>query len=80
MALARHWEYRSIRRYVEVDGDNLRAAVERLADRGCHPDAALVDSLLKAVENQEGHQAQSASVLGRRRRKHIGGGSGNRRR
>jgi len=55
MALARHWEYRSIRRYVEVDGDNLRAAVERLADRGCHPDAALVDSLLKAVENQEGN-------------------------
>jgi hypothetical protein len=23
--------------------------------RGCHPDAALVDSLLKAVENQEGN-------------------------
>jgi hypothetical protein len=29
--------------------------VERLADRGCHPDAGLVDSLLKAVENQEGN-------------------------
>jgi len=40
---------------VQVAGDNLRAVVERLADRGCYPDAGLVDSLLKAVENQGGN-------------------------
>ena len=45
MTLARHRDYRTTRRYVRVDGDHLRAAVERLADRGCHPGAALVDSL-----------------------------------
>ena len=30
MALARHRDYRTTRRYVQVDGDHLRAAVERL--------------------------------------------------
>ena len=52
MALARHRDYRTTRRYVQVDGDHLRAAVERLADRGCQPEAALVDSLLASVKNE----------------------------
>lgn len=30
MALARHRDYRTTRRYVQVDADHLRAAVERL--------------------------------------------------
>jgi integrase len=54
MALARHRDYRTTRRYVQVDGDHLRAAVERLADRGCQPEAALVDSLLASVKNERG--------------------------
>ncbi|MEK7221463.1 MAG: hypothetical protein AAB253_09755, partial [candidate division NC10 bacterium] len=37
MALARHRDYRTTRRYVQVDGEHLRAAVERLAEPGCHP-------------------------------------------
>lgn len=32
--------------------DNLRAAVERLADRGCDPAPVLVDSLLDSVKNK----------------------------
>lgn len=49
MALARHRDYRTTRRYVQVDGEHLRAAVEKLADHGCQPEAALVDSLLASV-------------------------------
>ena len=45
MVMARYRDYRTTRRYTQVDGKNLRAAVERLADRGCHPGAALVDCL-----------------------------------
>ena len=44
MALARH--------YVQVDGDHLGAAVERLTEQGCQPDAALVNSLLASVKNE----------------------------
>jgi integrase len=54
MALARHRDYRTTRRYVQVDGDHLRAAVERRADRGCQPEAALVHSLLASVKNERG--------------------------
>jgi hypothetical protein len=52
MPLARHRDYRTTRRYVQVDGAHLRAAVERLTDRGYHSDAALVDSLLASVKSQ----------------------------
>lgn len=52
MALARHRDYRTTRRYVQVDGDHLRAAVERLAEPGCHPATALVDSLLASVKSE----------------------------
>jgi hypothetical protein len=51
-ALARHRDYRTTRRYVQVDGDHLRAAVERLAEGGCHSDAVLVDSLLASVKDE----------------------------
>jgi len=37
MTLARHRDYRTTGRYVRVDGDHLRAAVERLADPGLPP-------------------------------------------
>jgi hypothetical protein len=37
MTLARHRDYRTTRRYVRVEGDHLRAAVERLADPGLPP-------------------------------------------
>ena len=52
MALARHRDYRTTRRYVQVDGDHLRAAVERLTEPGCHPATALVDSLLASVKSE----------------------------
>ena len=52
MALARHRDYRTTRRCVQVDGDHLRAAVERLTEHGCQPEAGLVDSLLRSVKNQ----------------------------
>ena len=70
MTLARHRDYRTTRRYVRVDGDHLRAAVERLADRGCHPDATLVDSLLASVENPEdtgGASPLCCNIVTRRR-------------
>jgi len=51
MALARHRDYRTTRRYVQVDGDHLRAAVGRLTEHGCQPDATLIDSLLDSVKN-----------------------------
>jgi integrase len=37
MALARHRDYRTTRRYVQVDGSHLRAAVERLATEELSP-------------------------------------------
>ena len=43
MALARHRDYRTTRRYVRVDGAHLRAAVERLAGFGCFVDPAMAD-------------------------------------
>jgi len=52
MALARHRDYRTTRRYVQVDGDHLGAAVERLTEQGCQPDAALVNSLLASVKKE----------------------------
>ncbi len=57
MALARHRDYRTTRRYVQVDGDHLRAAVERLTEHrltehSCQPDAALVNSLLASVKKE----------------------------
>lgn len=52
MALARHRDYRTMRRCVRVDGDHLRAAVERLTEHGCQPDATLIDSLLASVKNE----------------------------
>ena len=52
MALARHRDCRTIRRHVQVAGDNLRAAVERLTEPGCHPAMALVDSLLASVKSE----------------------------
>ena len=55
MTLARHRDYRTTLPYVWVDGDHLRAAVERLTERGCHPEVALVDSLLASVESERGH-------------------------
>jgi hypothetical protein len=51
MALARHRDYRTTRRCVQVDGDHLRAAVGRLTEHGCQPDATLIDSLLDSVKN-----------------------------
>jgi integrase len=54
MALARHRDYRTTRRYVQVDGDHLRAAVERLAKPDCHRPPTLVDSLLISAINPEG--------------------------
>ena len=38
MALARHRDYRTTRRYVRVDGAHLREAVERLAEAGNSPE------------------------------------------
>lgn len=52
MALARHRDYRTTRRYVQVDGSHLRAAVERLTEPGCHPATALVDSLLASAKSE----------------------------
>lgn len=52
MALARHRDYRTTRRYVQIDGDHLRAAVARLAEPACHADAALVHSLLTSVKSE----------------------------
>ena len=51
-APARHRDYRTTRRYVQVDGNHLRAAVERLTEHGCQPDATLIDSLLASVKNE----------------------------
>lgn len=53
MALARHRDYRTTRRYVQVDGDYLRAAVERIAESGCHSPTALVNSLLESLSDSE---------------------------
>jgi integrase len=53
MALARHRDYRTTRRYVQVDGAHLREAVERIAESGCHSPTALVNSLLESVSNSE---------------------------
>ena len=53
MALARHRDYRTTRRYVQVDGDHLRVAVEQLAEARCHADAGLVDSFLASVKREE---------------------------
>jgi len=50
MALSRHRDYRATRRYVQVRGDHLRAAVERLTDSGCHHEAGLIDSLLGSAK------------------------------
>jgi integrase len=52
ITLARHRDYRITRRYVQVDGDHLRAAVERLTEGSCHADKALVDSLLASVKSE----------------------------
>jgi hypothetical protein len=54
MALAWHRDYHTIRRYVQVDGKQLRDAVERLVEPDCHPAPTLVDSLLASVINPEG--------------------------
>jgi hypothetical protein len=53
MALARRRGYRTKQCYVQVGGDHLRAAVERLAVRGCHSEAALIDCPLKSVNTPE---------------------------
>lgn len=45
MALARHRDYRTTRRYVKVDGEHLRTAVERLATPDCVAPPALVQLL-----------------------------------
>ncbi len=53
MALARHRDYRTTRRCVQVDGAHLREAVERIAESGCHSPTVLVNSLLESVSNSE---------------------------
>ena len=60
MALARYRDYRTTRCYVQVDGDHLRAAVERLTEHSCQPDAALVNSLLTSVK-KEGEKPSHAA-------------------